>query len=1366
MHTYNGQIEAPVDFNYYDVDPTAGMAVPVASGASYDPGAAGDFWVTAAFNGCESVPTPVSVAISTGFQQLACNSMINVSLDDACETILTPEVVLQSTAQTEFIEVEIVGIDSDMIAADLIGNIYDYKAIDVCNGNSCWGQVRIEEKNPPIITVRDTMVMCGVSTDVADLDPFLITDCSPYETFINDVELGELCNDDRRIERHISATDAYGNTSSAVQIIMIKALDPAEIVPPTDVVTTTCGITSMADILDFTGNIEDAFPTIDGIPLVPGEYCNFLVIKKDEILEACDLSCSNSVKLARTWKILDWCADGATFLEFTQVIHAKDIEGPVIEPFNSDTLISTDPWTCTADVELPLPVATDNCTLDGIEFIITGPVGITIENGVALDLPIGSHLFNYRATDCCGNFSQNNVFYRVDVYDGVAPTAIALQEIVVHLVDDPNDPGVGAGKIFAESVDNGSFDMCGDVTLEVRRESDPCRTDSDEFGEFVKFCCRDLDQEIKVILQVTDEAGNKNTSWVNVLVEDKTVEIECNDFLTFCHEDLEEAIRDNRPTASGICSSKPIEEVSRDYTDYNEMCKFGTIVIEYQVRDRPDVTCTQVVTVEYKGGFSCEDVNWPEETRETDCLEVGDEPFLDWDAGACELIGWTVESDTFRFESDACSKIINTYTVIDWCIYDGARSFSNNISIDGGGISCNNPNELHSSNGIYTFVEVIKLVDTIAPVIGQCEYPEPFPIHTNTCSGPVTLTNNFTDASSCGETWIKWELTVTSAVLKETYIMTGRSLAGDDVSVTIVDLSGNEVDFPGPMSTHEFKWKIYDGCGNSDFCEGTFMVEDAKEPTPYCVSISSALMKDGLVELWAIDFNIASEDNCTDSEDLYFTFDDVSPDKDYLDEEHYFTENGIIDDLDRALELYNEGKAQLWIPSRNSSAMNFTCDDHPLVDLFITVWDEKWNHDACLVELTLQSTLADCPSADLAMISGVIVTEDGSGVNDVDVSLSNETLLTEEFSKTDPDGKYAFPDNPMTDSYMIIPSKKGIPMDGVTTEDVILIQQAIMNESLYDSPYDVIAADVDDNKVISAIDVILIQRLIAGLLPEFKAGEWKFIPADMELTVQNALSASQTFAAIESLDNDMTSLDFIGVKIGDLTGDASTNARQGVTVRKKESLDLLITDRFYEKGEYATIEINLADLKDILGYQFSLDLSLLSGISIDDAPIGTVYGLVDGKISLSYADAMEGVRNDQVLVISGTVEQSRNLSDLLKIDNNRIQAEAYTSNRDAHKQLQLRFINENESPFILGQNVPNPFRNATVIPFYLPEDGKVDLQVRSLDGRLIKNTSYELRRGENSLSIDAAELNMNSGVYYYQLKYNGLSHHKKMIVVK
>jgi hypothetical protein len=85
--------------------------------------------------------------------------------------------------------------------------------------------------------------------------------------------------------------------------------------------------------------------------------------------------------------------------------------------------------------------------------------------------------------------------------------------------------------------------------------------------------------------------------------------------------------------------------------------------------------------------------------------------------------------------------------------------------------------------------------------------------------------------------------------------------------------------------------------------------------------------------------------------------------------------------------------------------------------------------------------------------------------------------------------------------------------------------------------------------------------------------------------------------------------------------------------------------------------------------------------------------------------------------------------------------------------------------FRLGQNYPNPFNPTTTIPFFLPWNSSVCVQVFDVRGREAFRVLDEgLGPGENSIPIDASGLP--GGIYYYRIKSGGFICAKKMVVLK
>ncbi|MBK7632741.1 MAG: T9SS type A sorting domain-containing protein [Ignavibacteriales bacterium] len=83
----------------------------------------------------------------------------------------------------------------------------------------------------------------------------------------------------------------------------------------------------------------------------------------------------------------------------------------------------------------------------------------------------------------------------------------------------------------------------------------------------------------------------------------------------------------------------------------------------------------------------------------------------------------------------------------------------------------------------------------------------------------------------------------------------------------------------------------------------------------------------------------------------------------------------------------------------------------------------------------------------------------------------------------------------------------------------------------------------------------------------------------------------------------------------------------------------------------------------------------------------------------------------------------------------------------------------------LTQNYPNPFNPSTNIKFTIPEAGLVKLSVFNLLGQEIKTLVDEQRQpGTYTQKFDATELN--SGVYFYELRVNDFIQTKKMQFLK
>lgn len=87
--------------------------------------------------------------------------------------------------------------------------------------------------------------------------------------------------------------------------------------------------------------------------------------------------------------------------------------------------------------------------------------------------------------------------------------------------------------------------------------------------------------------------------------------------------------------------------------------------------------------------------------------------------------------------------------------------------------------------------------------------------------------------------------------------------------------------------------------------------------------------------------------------------------------------------------------------------------------------------------------------------------------------------------------------------------------------------------------------------------------------------------------------------------------------------------------------------------------------------------------------------------------------------------------------------------------------------FVLNQNYPNPFNPATKITFEIPQDEFITLKIFDISGREVASlVNSNLPAGYHTVSLNASEFNLSSGIYFYRLNSSEYTSIKKMILLK
>ena len=237
-------------------------------------------------------------------------------------------------------------------------------------------------------------------------------------------------------------------------------------------------------------------------------------------------------------------------------------------------------------------------------------------------------------------------------------------------------------------------------------------------------------------------------------------------------------------------------------------------------------------------------------------------------------------------------------------------------------------------------------------------------------------------------------------------------------------------------------------------------------------------------------------------------------------------------------------------------------------------------------EITPSSTNGSvCVENSEIRICGQVVRPDGTGVQNVQVSLSGNSSQT---TTTDSNGNYCFEGLQSGGNYEITPSKDDNHKNGLTGGDLSRIQRHILGiRNDLDTPYKLIAADVNLSKSLSGGDLSRIQRVILELDPRFLiVDSWKFVSKSYQFPNPLNPQTPDYPEKIEltNISNDQTSIDFIAMKMGDVND--SNNGQ-----RPENQLD----------SKLATIKFNFEDKNVTQGEEFVSNVSVEGWTNITSA---------------------------------------------------------------------------------------------------------------------------------------------------------------------
>lgn len=1272
---------------------------------------------------------------------------LNLSIDENCFGNITPEMVLLGGDYGCLDSCIVTVLDEDgneipnQFDGSDIGKSYTYRVS--CNGLFSEGIVNIEDKFPPqIMCVNDT-ITCGEL--IVFPAPIVTENCTDFTlVMVNETFESVDCSDpelQQIITREWIATDAAGNQSNTcMQTLSISKFDIGTVMPPAAVaIPLECGIEYPTDEEGGPDPIVYGSPRLGGQNLWPSQFlvCNLMVNYSDQTIP----TAQNEISIVRTWTATTWYCGQDSTRQFVQVFTIADNAGPELT-CPADMSFSSSGINCTADVILPEIAITDLCG-EVIDVDVQYEGGfIENSNGGAASLPMGSSVVTYIASDDNGNV--NSCSYNVFVADNEQPITVCEQFTTINLTNG------GTAVATAEMFDDGSFDACGPITLEIRRMTPSCDSDDAVYGESVTFCCEDIGVEQMVVLRATDEQGNFNECMVSATIDDKIppilvqglpdITLSCefpfneNDTDQFgsivMDEDsinpillTAELVQFSGPATDGLVLGNCIELIADEFTFSNfSTCGLGsaTRILTFTNAQGITVTDFQNITFVNPSPFTINDIDFPDDISFNNVCDLSLVLPANLPAGfniptyvedGCDQIGYDFEDSVTDFSdgSMSCYQIIRTWTVADWC---------------------------QNSGGVFATFEgqqVITVTNSIAPEItGDCSNREQCSF--DIACGPmyIELTNSGSDDCT-QDTFLNWSYMI------------------DLDSDGSVDIVGNTSDASGTYAVglHTINWLLTDGCGNEDACSYTFEIKNCKTATPICLD------------------NLTAEIIGTDTDG------DTVPDTEEVTILASYFDGGSYHVCGTDILLS-------FSPDVNDTTRTYGCDDIGEQPIELWVTDVNGNQDFCTTTVDIQNNtdLGLCPIMLTVDVVGDLYTEMGEMIAKADVELEGGNLM----DQTEEDGHYDFLDMPTGGNYVINPDKDIDHINGVSTLDIILIQKHILGLEILDSPFKLIAADVNHSESITGQDIIQVRKLILGQNADFPDNtSWRFIDEDHIFLDQNNpwITEIPESYQINNLNGDMVA-NFTGVKIGDVNNSATPNNLVGeqIDTRSDKYLSLATTATRMSVGQTQWVSIYADNFDQMTGFQMGMKISEKANIL--DIRSGALelhesnYRINNDKKEFSMiwhnADPMT-IASDQVL-FEVLVEANTGLSNIgiWTIDDKVLRNEAY----DEALQISLIEINSRNAhaPIIsddvsieIAQNEPNPWMNTTVIKVNSSISELATLRIMDMTGKVILTKQVNIEKGQNMIQLNKDEIS-SIGVLYYEIEIADTKMMKKMVLLK
>lgn len=908
------------------------------------------------------------------------------------------------------------------------------------------------------------------------------------------------------------------------------------------------------------------------------------------------------------------------------------------------------------------------------------------------------------------------------------PEMVCKQDVSISL----NNSGMAI--VPAILLDNGSHDTCSGVGhpvsplwFKVKRMTPPvdysCTTTDNPsymFDDEVKLCCQDIGDTIVVILRaytmqpnagpIPDDTliGYYNECMIRIYAVDKIAPtivcpaddtIECRD-IGIDYRSL------GTPVVQDNCDSVAVDLTIDTFLN---QCGTGYILKKFVVIDGSgnSDSCIQRIDVVNSFPFNGLDSNqlkWPPDTTIYSCVEYLDTALT----GApivmddhCALVGTSYKTNRFYFgKNGACQKIIRSWKVIDWCQYNPSRGCI-------------------PSNGCWEHMQIIKVLDTISPIIYGVK--DTLVLNSSMICGPVRVRLDTPKGLDC-----------------DSIVISQFEVEVDFFSDSVIDFiqRGNGViDTFFPNGEHTLHYYAVDRCGLKAKKTIKVVVRDGKKPSPVIkngiVTTLIAMQGGAMAVVKAHQLNQSSYDNCTPSERLRFSFSSDPTD---------------------TVRIYNCDSIQ-------GTGIK-------TVEIWVT--DESGNRDYAITYIIVQDNSGLCPGNLQTRVFGSVVDIDNRSIEHTSVRAQiGEQIIEEPLIAGD---LYEIKmDDAVGKDVRLSPFNEQNPLYGVDIRDLIAIQKHILSLQPFRYAHQYLAADIDQSHGVGTNDVKLFIELLLRRRNHFPdSASWRFyvrkgLP-DLKSRI-NPFTKPLLSKYVYHGFRVGKKVDFIGIKVGDVVD--TRPMKRGPVQREGEKALYLKWLSSEKIGLYAYKMVDLTGihLRIVLPRGISA-VDIRSNIPERDRNLQFHHNRDSGEVHILWMDVEGLVFSPGEEILSTLLKWEDGFDherggtmqvEGIAIDNSGREYRIELLQPYSIQKVEERAQNQEEGSEIVSGR-------AWQMRLYSPEEGKVQIAVYNQLGRMMYVREAMLLRGENNIRIPVD--GWSAGNYYVHITGRGDVRRYRFVIVR